>query len=61
MRNVENLTNVLGNRVTIKISESSDLKNEVPNSILKNGTSNNCSSPQHKPLVHQKSITFGEM
>lgn len=59
MRNVENLSNVLGNRVTIKISES-DLKNEVPNSILKNGTSNNC-SPQHKPLVHQKSITFGEM
>ncbi|GLV35768.1 uncharacterized protein CBL_01080 [Carabus blaptoides fortunei] len=57
MREIEN---VLANRVTIKISES-DLKHDTPNSILKNGTANNNCSPQHKPLVHQKSITFGEM
>lgn len=58
-RNVENISNMLANRVTIKIAEA-ERKNDTPNGILKNGNGNQCST-QHKPLVHQKSITFGEM
>lgn len=47
------------NRVTISIS--SDKKAEAPNGILKNGNGNHNFHNSHKPLVQQKSITFGEM
>lgn len=59
-RNIENISNMLANRVTIKIADTQDRKNDTPNGILKNGNGNQFSA-QHKPLVHQKSITFGEM
>ncbi|KAF5280494.1 hypothetical protein FQA39_LY18039 [Lamprigera yunnana] len=51
------------NRVTINIC-STEKKPEVPNGILKNGNGNgnhNFYNSNHKTLVQQKSITFGEM
>ncbi|KAF5308257.1 hypothetical protein FQR65_LT06250 [Abscondita terminalis] len=49
------------NRVTISIC-SMDKKLDVPNGILKNGNGNhNFHNTNHKTLVQQKSITFGEM
>ncbi|XP_031338949.1 harmonin [Photinus pyralis] len=49
------------NRVTINIC-SMEKKADVPNGILKNGNGNHTfHNSNHKPLVQQKSITFGEM
>ncbi|KAK5644117.1 hypothetical protein RI129_007962 [Pyrocoelia pectoralis] len=49
------------NRVTINIC-SMEKKADIPNGILKNGNGNhNFHNSNHKSLVQQKSITFGEM
>lgn len=52
--NFENL--FANNRVTININGGENKKNDTPNGILKSG-----SNTTHKPLIQQKSITFGEM
>ncbi|XP_008192662.2 harmonin isoform X1 [Tribolium castaneum] len=52
LTNLENFSKAFANRVTINVN-TGDKKTDTPNGILKNGT--------HKPLMQQKSITFGEM
>ncbi|KAJ8939759.1 hypothetical protein NQ318_004173 [Aromia moschata] len=50
------------NRIMINVNH--DKKSEAPNGILKNGGGNTNTLPtptNHKPLVQQKSITFGEI
>lgn len=64
LSSLSSISKALSNRVTINIP-SIDRKNDSINGILKNGNNNNNSNNNnistHRPVVHQKSITFGEM
>lgn len=61
-KSTNDLSETGNNRVMININSMADKKTTEasPNGILKNGNGNH-NIPSHRPVVHQKSITFGEM